>query len=42
MVMSPAHIFFDDAFEPHDDLDPAPSVNDFVKMLIDVVPEATE
>ena len=42
MVMSPAHIFFDDAFEPHDDNDPATAVNDFVKMLINVVPEATE
>ncbi|XP_076459247.1 chitin synthase chs-1-like isoform X2 [Babylonia areolata] len=37
-----AHIFFDDAFEPHDDEEAAPSVNDFVKMLVDVVPEATD
>lgn len=37
-----AHIFFDDAFEPHGDDEPAPAVNDFVKLLIDVVPEATD
>ncbi|KAK7493294.1 hypothetical protein BaRGS_00015420, partial [Batillaria attramentaria] len=37
-----AHIFFDDAFEPHGDNDPAPAVNDFVQMLMEVVPEATD
>ncbi|KAL8601460.1 hypothetical protein ACOMHN_000402 [Nucella lapillus] len=37
-----AHIFFDDAFEPHDVQEPAPSVNEYVKMLVDFVPEATD
>ncbi|GFO32465.1 chitin synthase 1 [Plakobranchus ocellatus] len=37
-----AHIFFDDAFEFHDDKEKRYDVNDFVKMLVRLVPDATD
>ncbi|CAG5127298.1 unnamed protein product, partial [Candidula unifasciata] len=37
-----AHIFFDDAFEEHDEKESRYDVNDWVKMLVKVVPEATD
>ncbi|KAK3789461.1 hypothetical protein RRG08_059582 [Elysia crispata] len=37
-----AHIFFDDAFEYHSDDEKRYDVNDFVKLLVKLVPDATD
>ncbi|XP_012937132.1 chitin synthase chs-2 [Aplysia californica] len=37
-----AHIFFDDAFEAHTEEEKNYDVNDFVKMLVRLVPDATD
>ena len=42
LTFSTAHIFFDDAFEAHGDDEKNYDVNDFVKMLVRLVPDATE